>query len=112
NPSTGEVIAEFEQLTDELLEQSLMRANAAQIHWKKEAIQVRAELLRSIAREYRERADALAKDVALEMGKPIKAALGELALVASIYEYYAEQGPAMLEPKEIPEHASGRALVR
>ena len=112
NPSTGEVFAEFEQLTNELLEQSLERANGAQKLWKKEPVQVRAELLRSIAREYRERADALAKDVALEMGKPIKAALGELALVASIYEYYAEQGPAMLEPKEISEHASGRALVR
>ncbi|MGJ3402315.1 NAD-dependent succinate-semialdehyde dehydrogenase [Glutamicibacter sp. Je.9.36] len=112
NPSTGQILAEFQQLTDELLEQAVDTANQAQRAWKKTSLEERSQLLRAIARTYRERADALATDVALEMGKPVTAAKGELALVASIYEYYAEHGPAMVAPRAIPEHESGNAMVR
>lgn len=112
NPATGESFAEFEQLTDELLEQAVQIADSAQRTWKKTSLETRTELLRNIARVYRERANDLAKDVSLEMGKPFNAALGELALVASIYDYYAEHGPAMLETSIIEEHTAGQASVR
>lgn len=112
NPSTGDPLAQFEQLTDVQLEELVGTAHQAQLSWKKTNIEQRVEVLRAIASSYRERAEALAKDVALEMGKPLNAALGELSLVAAIYEYYAKNGAQLLGPQPIPDYSDGTASVR
>ena len=46
------------------------------------------------------------------MGKPIFQAQIEVDIVASIYRYYAENGPAFLEDEELEVAAGGTAIVR
>src|SRR5882757_11515168 len=46
------------------------------------------------------------------MGKITKAAKGELRFAAAIYEYYADNGAALLEDQPLASHLPGTALVR
>jgi succinate-semialdehyde dehydrogenase/glutarate-semialdehyde dehydrogenase len=48
----------------------------------------------------------LAETITLEMGKPLQAALAELAKCASACRYYAENAGRMLAPEVIPTEAS------
>lgn len=46
------------------------------------------------------------------MGKPVTQALGEVALVADIYEYYAAQGPGFMADERLDVKGGGDAVVR
>jgi succinate-semialdehyde dehydrogenase/glutarate-semialdehyde dehydrogenase len=61
----------------------------------------RVQLLGRVAELYAERRDELAAIVTREMGKPIFQAQIEVDIVASIYRYYADNGPEFLEDEEL-----------
>jgi succinate-semialdehyde dehydrogenase/glutarate-semialdehyde dehydrogenase len=46
------------------------------------------------------------------MGKTLSEAIGEVGLVASIFDYYATEGPAMLEPERLAPNSGDGAIVR
>ncbi|GGR73723.1 acyl-CoA reductase-like NAD-dependent aldehyde dehydrogenase [Nocardioides luteus] len=50
--------------------------------------------------------------MAIEMGKPVSQAKGEVALAAAIFEYYATTGPQFLEDEQLDIAGKGRAVVR
>ncbi|RAU45540.1 MULTISPECIES: aldehyde dehydrogenase family protein [unclassified Pseudomonas] len=102
NPATGEVFAEypFEQAAD--LERSLARAAAGFSQWRRQPVSTRAAQLRAIAQVLRHKADALARMMTAEMGKPIAQARAEVEKTAVTCEWYAEHGPAMLAPEKTP----------
>lgn len=112
NPATGELVEEFPLVSDEEMEDALIRAHAAYRHWRETSLKQRAELLYRVAELHRERADELAEILTLEMGKPITQAKGEVALVASIYEYYAEHGAQFLADEKLDIAGGGEAVVR
>ncbi|MEU9890598.1 NAD-dependent succinate-semialdehyde dehydrogenase [Sphaerisporangium sp. NPDC051011] len=112
SPLTGEVLAEYTQMTDEQAREALTRATDAYRDWTRAKVDDRLALLARIGELHRERGDELAEAVAVEMGKPIAQAKGEVALSASIYEYYAKAGAEILADEHIEVAAGGRALVR
>jgi len=112
DPSTGQVIREFGSATDEEARAALDRSYEAYLAWSTTALKDRATVLARIADLYRRNAEELAALTTLEMGKPIVQARGEVALAASIYEYYATAGPALLDDEVLTIAGSGRALVR
>lgn len=112
NPSTGEVEKEFATATDAEVQDALARSHAAYGEWRTTTKDERARVLRRVADLYDERADELAAIIAREMGKPIREGKGELKLVASIYRYYADQGPALLADAPLDPAMGGSAVVR
>ena len=94
NPATNETEREFATATDAEVEQVLARSAQAFQSWRTTAKDERAKVLLRVAELYKERIDDLAALVTREMGKPTPEAKGEIQLVASIYRYYAEQGPS------------------
>lgn len=99
-------------MSDAEAERSVERAHAAFRTWRRTDVADRAALLRRIADGHREHSDELAALMTLEMGKPITQARGEVALAASIYEYYAVNGPAFLADEELDIAGAGKAVVR
>jgi len=67
-----------------------------------------------VAELHRERRQQLAEIIVREMGKPIGDALGEVDFSADIYQYYADNGPALLadEPVDLAEGSEGSAFIR
>ena len=112
NPATNQTEREFATATDGEVEQVLERSARAYQSWRTTAKDERAKVLLRVAGLYKERIDDLAALITREMGKPTREAKGEIGLVVSIYRYYAEQGPALLEDTPLSPRAGGKALVR
>jgi succinate-semialdehyde dehydrogenase / glutarate-semialdehyde dehydrogenase len=112
NPATNQIEREFATATDAEIEQVLERSARAYQSWRTTAKDERAKVLLRVAELYQERMGELAALITREMGKPTREAKGEIKLVASIYRYYAEQGPALLADTPLSPRAGGEALVR
>lgn len=112
NPRTGETISEYTMMSDAEAVSALARADRAHHGWHRTSREQRGALLLAVAGLFRERAAELAHAVAVEMGKPIAQAAGEIALSATIFEYYGESGPKLLADEELDVSDGGRALVR
>ena len=106
NPATNQTEREFATATDAEVEQVLERSARAYQSWRTTAKDERAKVLLRVAGLYKERIDDLAALITREMGKPTREAKGEILLVVSIYRYYADQGPALLE--DTPAQPAGR----
>ena len=112
DPTTGESLQGFTTLSDEGVQRALEASGAAYDGWSRISVADRANVLRSLAGLYRQHSVELAKLTTLEVGKPITQALGEVELAASIYLYYADQGPDLLADEELSIAGTGRAVVR
>ena len=102
NPYTGETVKTFPFLESAEIPAIIERADQAYREWGQRPVTERAAIMRRAAELMLERTDELASLITLEMGKLLREAKGEVALAASILNYYGEQGPSFLEPKTIP----------
>ncbi len=114
DPATGATIKEYPTITDAELAAAVESATATHKGWSKgSTVQDRSDLIRKAARLHEERRQELASIIVREMGKPIEQALGEVDFCVAIYDYYADNGPALLADEPIPLlDGQGSALVR
>lgn len=112
NPATGERVAEFDVISDAEARQLTDQASNAYKAWKETQLTERTAVLHRMAELHRERADELAAILTLEMGKTTTQALGEVALVANIYEYYANHAAEFMADEELTITGKGTAYVR
>ena len=108
DPATGEVTEKFPFATDAEVEQALSAATDAFAEWRKRPVAERAAIVRRVAELFTERATDLAALITKEMGKRPAQAVGEAEFCTAIYNYYADNGPALLVDKPLPGHASAR----
>ena len=111
NPATGEVLETFGETAPDALTGILERADLASRDWRRRPVTERAERLRAAGRVLRERKEAYARTMALEMGKPLAQGAGEAEKCAWVCDYYAEHGPALLADEPRPSDAS-RSYIR
>ena len=111
NPATGERVAEFPTLTDDEVASLLGRSATAYGSWRTVPLDDRVATLCRAAELHRERADDLAALLTLEVGKPTADARGEVALAASIYEYYADHAEEFLGDEHLAVKGPGQAVV-
>ena len=112
NPFTGETEQEFDFTPTEAIDGIVERAHAAYQEWRQRSVEDRAAVVRRAAELMDERREELATLITTEMGKRHEEATGELYLCSMILKYYADNGPAFLEPKPIqPLMGKGEAVV-
>ncbi|MGW0516021.1 NAD-dependent succinate-semialdehyde dehydrogenase [Crossiella sp. NPDC003009] len=110
NPATGEVLEQVPNATDEEVRADIERVHRGFAHWRLRPVQERAAIVLRAAELFAERAGELAEIMTLEMGKRISEGRGEIGVVADIFTYYGEQGPALVadEPLTI---RGGQAVI-
>lgn len=96
NPATGETLATYPWATADDVERAIAQADAGYRLWRRESVSHRAQKLRDLGAALRNRGEEMARMMSREMGKPILHARGEVAKSASLCDWYAEHGPAML----------------
>jgi succinate-semialdehyde dehydrogenase / glutarate-semialdehyde dehydrogenase len=102
NPYNGKLVASFDELDDAQLEGKLAAAAACfENTWRRHGFAERKAVLSRAAALMRERSQALAELITLEMGKLIQQSAGEVALSAAILDYYAEHAEAFLAPEKL-----------
>ncbi len=112
NPATGEVEKEYPTATDEELDGVMGRSQAAYASWRRTSRDERTQILLAVAKAYKERTEELAAIITREMGKPTGEAVDEVEFSASIYEYYATEGPKLLADRPLASTQPGTAWVR
>ncbi|HWI30004.1 MAG TPA: NAD-dependent succinate-semialdehyde dehydrogenase [Microbacterium sp.] len=112
DPSTGEVVESFATATDEQIDAALAAAASGYSLWRSMPITERAAIVRRIGELIAERSDDLARTVRQEMGKSPKDAASELNFCKTIYDYFSDNGPALLADQPIDSYAGGTAVVQ
>ncbi len=111
NPATGEVVKSFEPLTGAQIEQKLQLAASAFRSHRQTSFADRAGKMMRAAEILEQEKDECARLMTLEMGKPLKAAVGEALKSATGCRYYAENAEKFLAD-EIVEAGAKRSFIR
>ncbi len=102
NPSTGKVIAAYENESPDQVSRKVKAARDAFAKWKKLDLAERAEYMRRLGRVMRKNREEYARLVTEEMGKPIRQSLAEIEKCAWVCDYYAERAEVFLRDEIIP----------
>jgi succinate-semialdehyde dehydrogenase/glutarate-semialdehyde dehydrogenase len=112
DPSTGETAESFPFATDAEIEQAMKDAAGAFAEWRDRPVEERADIARKVASLFAERAGELAPLIGREMGKSEAEAKDEAEFCADIFTYYADHGPAMIEPRPVSGSDNARVEYR
>jgi acyl-CoA reductase-like NAD-dependent aldehyde dehydrogenase len=110
NPADGTRLERFAPMDSAAVTARLEAAGRAALHWGRQPLAQRAELLTRLAALLKERRGSLALLMTREMGKLIGEAEAEIDKCALVCEHYAEHAGAYLADEVIASDA-GRSLV-
>jgi succinate-semialdehyde dehydrogenase/glutarate-semialdehyde dehydrogenase len=110
NPATGDLVAEYEEMSADEASLAVDAAHAAFLEWRRTSFAERAQPMHKVADLLRERAREYAKLMAEEMGKPIKGGIAEAEKCAMACDYFADHAESFLKPEPVPMDGQ-RALV-
>ncbi|CAM5267126.1 NAD-dependent succinate-semialdehyde dehydrogenase OS=Streptomyces tendae OX=1932 GN=GUR47_37065 PE=3 SV=1 [Streptomyces tendae] len=91
DPATGDIIAHVADAGPKDARLAEEAALQAQPEWGRTAPRARSEILRRAHEIVLERADALARLMTSEMGKPLAEARGEVAYAAEFFRWFSEE---------------------
>jgi len=91
NPANQQVIGQLPHASKADLDLALQSAQKAFETWRKSSPLDRSNILRKVAALTRERAEAIARNITLDQGKPISEALAEVRSCAEHAEWHAEE---------------------
>jgi succinate-semialdehyde dehydrogenase/glutarate-semialdehyde dehydrogenase len=111
SPVTGETLRNFSALSAEQIEQKLRLAADTFKTYRRTSFADRARLMTRAAEILENEKHELGKLMTSEMGKPIKAAVGEAEKCASVCRYYAENAERHLADQVVETNA-GKSYVR
>ncbi|HET7096025.1 MAG TPA: aldehyde dehydrogenase family protein, partial [Casimicrobiaceae bacterium] len=91
NPATGEVIGRLPHATTEDLDRALAAGQRAFETWRNVSPMEKSRILRKVGELTRERADAVARNITLDQGKPLAESKGEVTRCADHCDWHAEE---------------------
>jgi succinate-semialdehyde dehydrogenase / glutarate-semialdehyde dehydrogenase len=101
NPATAKELQSYPTLSKTELNEKLTIAHQAYQSWRQTSFKQRRTWMLALAELLQNNASGYAKTVSAEMGKPLKAAAGEIEKCALVCEYYAEHAEKILSPRHI-----------
>lgn len=111
NPATAELVKSFEPLSPEQIEQKIQLATSTFQDYRHTPFAERARMVLRAAEILEKEKEECGRLMTLEMGKPLKAAVGEAAKCAAGCRYYAENAERFLAD-EIIETGAKRSFIR
>jgi len=106
NPVNGQRLREYEEHSDTRVAELLEAASRGFSSWRRTSFSERRRALEEAAAVLEEREPALARLMALEMGKPLAQGRAEVAKCAFVCRYYAEHGETFLRAEDVATDAS------
>jgi succinate-semialdehyde dehydrogenase/glutarate-semialdehyde dehydrogenase len=101
NPATGKTVRAFDALSESDIASRLERAAHAFQRWRVTPVGDRAAIVARAGEILETNKDRYGRLMTLEMGKPLKAAVEEVAKCALACRYYAERASAFVAPEEV-----------
>ncbi len=97
NPYNGAELKSYKTHTKSEIQDILTKADKRFYSWRETSFAERKKLMLAAASELKNNKEEYAKDMTLEMGKPIKQAIAEVEKCVWVCEYYAENAEAQLK---------------
>ncbi|MBC77887.1 MAG: succinate-semialdehyde dehydrogenase [Halobacteriovoraceae bacterium] len=101
NPHDGELIREYKEYSDAMIEQTLSEVHSTNKLWSHTGFTGRSKLFKELAHVLRHEKLEYAELMAEEMGKPMKEGVAEIEKCAWVCDYYADNAKEFLAPKKI-----------
>jgi succinate-semialdehyde dehydrogenase/glutarate-semialdehyde dehydrogenase len=111
NPTTGEKIRSYLEMSKAEVEKILQEADHAFHAWRKMELQQRTIKMKKAAKLLRENKKSYAKLMAQEMGKPLAQGVSEIEKCAWVCDFYADEAKRYLEPELVPTDAQKSFIV-
>ncbi len=106
NPVNGQRLREYDEHSDARVAELLAAAARGYAGWRRTSFSERRRALEQAGAVLEGRREALARLMALEMGKPLAQGRAEVDKCASVCRYYAEHGEAFLRSEDVATEAS------
>ena len=106
NPATGETLRDFSALTPQQIEQKLQLAADTFRTYRRTSFDDRSRMMTRAAEILESEKRELGKTMTTEMGKPLKAAIGEAEKCAWVCRYYAENAERHLADEIVETNAT------
>jgi succinate-semialdehyde dehydrogenase/glutarate-semialdehyde dehydrogenase len=106
NPTSGEIINEYPEMTYEEVDEIIGQAHEAFLNWRKTNFATRADFMRQAAQILRDNTAEYARLMAHEMGKPVKDGRAETEKCAWVCDYYADNAEQFLQNERIETEAN------
>ena len=101
NPATGEIVRQYERITEDEIETRLERAFQAASRQRTRSFEDRARRMQRVADALELQARRYGEIITQEMGKPVKQAEAEVRKCARVCRYYAEHAERFLLPESV-----------
>ncbi|MDC6351543.1 NAD-dependent succinate-semialdehyde dehydrogenase [Zeaxanthinibacter sp. PT1] len=101
NPYNNQVLYEFEEWSENQIDQVLKQADETAREWKRVPYEKRSALLIKAAEELKKNKHEYARTISEEMGKPISQAVAEIEKCAWVCSYYADNAENQLADETI-----------
>src|SRR5688500_16418007 len=119
NLAPGDLSIELPKVHSEPVEPTVRAAVDAAKAWAETSLQDRIAMLKAVQAEVERQKLQLAEGIALETGKPLKEAMGEVGAVVAKFDltiedaqrYLADESPANLHPAIVRRRPRGPAAV-
>jgi len=111
NPTTGEKLNSYEEMTPAHVDSVLEQVDAARRQWSQTDFTSRAKLMHAAGEVVSRRKAELAKLITAEMGKTLLGAEAEVEKCAAVCHYYADNGEKFLEDEVLSSDASLSKIV-
>src|SRR5690606_13700065 len=105
NPYNNEILHSFNELSTKEIEKRVEAANSAFHKWKNISFVERSELMQNVAKVLEDNKENFGKTISLEMGKPIRQSVAEIAKCSWVCKFYAENAQNFLSPEIIESDA-------
>ena len=106
NPTTGELLREYEQHSDKIIEDKLRRATEIFREYRKVSFAQRAEMMTRAAEILEKNKDTFGQLMTQEMGKTLRSAVQEAEKCAFGCHFYAENAEQFLAREEARSNAT------
>ncbi|HUF16944.1 MAG TPA: aldehyde dehydrogenase family protein, partial [Thermoanaerobaculia bacterium] len=106
NPATGETLETFDALTSSEIETRLALATDVAARFRLTPYREKAAAMNRAAEILEERKSEYGRMITLEMGKPIRSAIAEVAKCATVCRHYAEHAQKYLTDEVIQTNAA------
>ncbi|BAO56163.1 NAD-dependent succinate-semialdehyde dehydrogenase [Nonlabens marinus] len=97
NPYTGLELESYNEDSVKQIEDKLKIADVAFKEWRTTDFVLRSKLIKKVGVMLKSNSKVYARQMALEMGKPISQGISEVEKCAWLCDYYAEKAPGFLE---------------
>jgi len=112
NPFSGETVLSLPKLARNEVDGVVTRARGAYLAWRDSTLAERQALCERAIAAMAAREDELARDITLQMGKPLGQALGEVRTMVDRARYMIEIAPDTLADEHLPEKPGFVRFIR